>query len=136
MAKLYVKDIMSKNPISVSEDTTVKEALRTMDKNKISSLLVSCGGDRPFGIATRKDVIREIIIKDGDAGMQISKIMTTPLIFATPNLRIKDAAILIERYKVRRLPVLKKGEVVGMVSTSDIFKYIVDKAIPKQPAAQ
>ncbi len=128
MAKLYVKDIMSKRVVTVGEDTTVKEALRTMDKNNVSSLLISCGGDRPFGIVTRKDIIREIVIKDGDLGMQISKIMTSPLIVATPNLRIKDAAMLIDRYEVRRLPVLQKGEIVGMVSTSDIFRNIISKA--------
>lgn len=131
MAKLYVKDIMSKNVITVGEDTTVKEALETMDKNKVSSLLISCGGDRPFGIVTRKDIIREMVIKEGDIGMQISKIMTSPLLFATPNLRIKDAATLIDRHKVRRLPVLQKGEIVGIVSTSDIFRNIVSKATGK-----
>lgn len=96
-----------------------------MGEKNVSSLIVIRGEDRPYGIVTRKDIIDEIVVRDGDINAPIDKITASPLILATPNLRIKDAAQLIGRFGVRRLPVLQKGEIIGIVSTSDIFKYLI-----------
>lgn len=128
MAKKLVRDIMTRGVISVQEGATIREALRKMDKEDVSSLIVLQGGDRPYGIVTRGDIIREMVEQDGPLDAHVEEIMTAPLILATPNLRIKDAAQLMQRYKVRRLPVLQKGEIVGIISSSDIFKYLIRRA--------
>jgi len=125
MAKKLIRDIMTKGVISVPEGTTIRDALKKMGEKNVSSLIVIRGEDRPYGIVTRKDIIDEIVVRDGDINAPVDKITSSPLILATPNLRIKDAAQLIERFGVRRLPVLQKGEIIGIVSTSDIFKYLI-----------
>jgi CBS domain-containing protein len=123
----YVKDIMTRKVLSIDEDATILEALKKMHDCNVSSLLVSCGGDRPFGIVSRKDIIRELVVNEGDIKQPVSKIMSSPLILATPNLRIKDATTLMERFHIRRLPVIEKGAIVGIISTSDVFRYVSNK---------
>lgn len=128
MSKKLVRDIMTKGVVAVPESTTIREALHRMSKEGVSSLIVLQGGDKPYGIATRGDIIRSVFGQDGSMEAPLKGIMTAPLILATPNLRIKDAAQLMQRYRVRRLPVLQKGEVVGIVSSSDIFNYLINRA--------
>ena len=124
VAKL-VRDIMTKGVISIPEGTSIKDALLKMDEKDVSSLVVVPGGDLPYGIVTRKDIIEELVVNEGDINASVDKIMSSPLLLATPNLRVKDAAELIRKFKVRRLPVLQKGEIVGIISTSDIFQYLI-----------
>lgn len=125
----YVKDIMTKKILIIEEDKPVSEALKLMKSKNVSSLLVSCGSEKPFGIVTRKDMIRELVVNEGSPNQPVSKIMSSPLILATPNLRIKDATALMERFHIRRLPVIEKGKIVGIVSTSDIFKHVLSKHV-------
>jgi CBS domain-containing protein len=128
MARKLVRDIMTRGVVSVPEGVTIREALRKMDDEGVSSLAVLQGGDKPYGIVTRGDIIRAVFGQGGSIDAPVGDIMTVPLILATPNLRIKDAAQLMQRYRVRRLPVLQKGEIVGIISRSDIFKYLVRRA--------
>ena len=126
MSKKVVKDIMSKKVISIDETASIKDAVGMMEKNDVASLLVNCAEDRPFGMITRGDIMYELIVNEGDPSAPVSKIMAAPLVLATPNLRVKDAAMLMARYKIRRLPVLQKGSIVGIVSVSDVFKYLTN----------
>ncbi len=128
MARKLVRDIMTHGVVSVPEGVTIREALRKMSEEGVSSLTVLQGGDKPYGIVTRGDIIRAVLGQGGSMDAMVEDIMTAPLILATPNLRIKDAAQLMQRYGVRRLPVLQKGEVVGIISSSDIFKYLIGRA--------
>ncbi len=121
-----VKDIMTKDVVTVPENASIKEALAVMKENDISSLLVSCEEDRPFGIVTRRDMINALVIGKKSKDAKVSEIMSAPLILATPNLRVEDAAALMLRCGVRRLPVLRKGAIVGIVSNSDIFRHVLE----------
>lgn len=126
MGTKYVKDIMTGKVLTIDEKATLREAIKMMAKNNVSSLLVECGGDRPFGIITRKDAINELVIREGTPDVPLTKVMTSPLIIVTPNLRIRDAAVLMEKFKVRRLPVLQQGKIAGIVSTSDVFRHLIE----------
>lgn len=121
-----VKDIMTKDVATVSEDATIKEALEVLRDKKVSSLLVKPTGTRPFGIVTRWDFINALVLGRRLKEARVYSIMTAPLILATPNLRVEDAAALMSKYGVRRLPVLKKGEIVGILSNSDILRYVTE----------
>jgi len=118
---LFARDIMSRDIVTVSEETSLKEALDIMKEQNVSSLLVSCRADRPFGIVTRHDMIRALVVKKIPEDWPVSDIMTAPILFATPNLRAEDAAVMMARYRIRRLPVFRKGEIVGIISNTDIF---------------
>jgi CBS domain-containing protein len=128
MARKLVRDIMTKGVVSVPEGVTIREAIRKMAEEEVSSLTVLRGGDKPYGIVTRGDIIRSVFGQDGSIDAPVEDIMTVPLILATPNLRIKDAAQLMQRYGIRRLPVLQRGEIVGIISSSDIFNYLIRRA--------
>ncbi len=126
MGTKYVKDIMTAKVLKIDEKATLREAIKMMAKNKVSSLLVECSGDRPFGIVTRKDAINELVVKEGKLDVPLTKVMTSPLILATPNLRTRDAAVLMEKFRIRRLPVLQQGKIAGIVSTSDVFRHLTE----------
>ncbi|MBI5229369.1 CBS domain-containing protein [Candidatus Micrarchaeota archaeon] len=129
MGKKYVKDIMAENVLMINENAAIAEAVKLMHEKKVSSLIVNCSGDKPFGIVTRKDIIKALLVNGTKPGQAVSRIMSSPLIIATPNLRIKDAAALTERFKIRRLPIIAHGKLVGIVSTSDIFRHLAERML-------
>lgn len=121
----YVKDVMTTDVCTTPETSTLRDAIKIMSEKNVSSLIVTCKGERQFGIITRKDAINELVIKGGNADVPLSKVMTSLLISVEPNLRVKDAAMRMELYKVRRLPVLKDGKLAGIISTSDVFRHLI-----------
>lgn len=120
-----VRDVMTADVCTIPETATLRDAIRMMSEKNVSSLIVVCKGERQFGIITRKDAINQLVIKEGNADIQLSKVMTALLISVEPDLRVKDAAMRMELYKVRRLPVLKEGKLAGIISTSDVFRHLI-----------
>lgn len=126
MAEGCVKDIMTQNVLTIAETATLKDAVKTMADNGVSSLVVKCRDETRFGMVTRKDAIKEFIVKNGiNANQPLGNIMTFPLVVISPTMKIKEAAVMMDMYRIRRIPVVNDGKLIGIVSNSDIFKYLV-----------
>ena len=118
-----VKDIMSKNVVTISEEATMTDAAKIMGEKHIGSLVVE-GEETPWGIFTERDLLSRFIGIDGKiAPFRVKEGMSTPLITITPEITIKEAAKTMMTKK-GRLVVVQNGKLVGIVTTSDLVKVL------------
>ncbi len=118
---IKVGDIMTKNFFYCSQDTDVISAVKIMVKNKIGSLIVKTK-DKLNGIITERDILWALAKKENLRGVKVKEIMTKNLITIAPNKDIYEAILKMKRNNKRRLPVVEKGKVIGMITVRDIIK--------------
>ncbi len=112
---------------SISPDATVYEALKLMAKQRIGALLV-IDNTGAVGLISERDYAREGILQ-GRASREtsVSDIMTRRVVCTTPGQSLEDAMILMTEKRVRHLPVLDDGQVLGLVSIGDLVKSIISE---------
>lgn len=108
-------------PITVLPNHPIKEALEMMDKNEIGSILVTDESQQPLGILTRHDILKRIVLSQVDLSKPISDVMSKPIQSLEFDHSIEEASHLMLDKKIRHLPVLKNGKVMGLVSERDLF---------------
>ena len=120
-----VEEIMSRTVRTVNSGGTVGRALQAMANYDIGSIVV-VEGKKPVGIVTERDFARKYT-KAGKIDMKwnIEEISSRPVISVGPDAKVWDALDLMVKKKVRQLPVVKDGQLVGIATERDIFKWIV-----------
>lgn len=114
-------DIMSGDVITVEPKVTVKEASQKMRTYGIGTLVV-VEGDYPVGIISERDITYRVVARDLHTSIYVEDVMTTELITVdtiTPVERIIETMV---KHNFRRLPVLEKGKLTGIVSIRDIIR--------------
>jgi len=119
---ILVRDIMAKNVKTVRTDDSALDAVVKMNKFDVGSVIVT-NSNRAVGIITSKNILSRIVESRLDASMVRAKdIMSSPLITIEPDASIEDAAKLMAQKKIKKLVIMDKGKVFGILSTSDIVK--------------
>ncbi len=121
MASLVlIREIMSKDVRVVRPDTSAQEAVATMNKFDISSIIV-VQGDRPVGIITARDILMRLAEQCLAPGALTAKqIMSSPLVTISESATIEEAARLMAKKKIKTLPVMDNGKLSGIVTFTDI----------------
>jgi len=112
---------------TVGADATLSEAVRVLGERRIGALPV-VEGDRIVGIISERDVIYSL--KDHGAQVldwPISRVMTSPAITVDPSTEVLSALALITQRRVRHLPVVSDGRLIGIVSIGDLVKYRIER---------
>lgn len=121
---VLVRDVMAKDVKVVRPDTSVKEVVATMNKFGIGSLII-VQGDRPVGIITERDILRRLVEQClAPETFTASQIMTSPLVSINETASIEEAAKIMARKNVKRLPVLNNGKLVGIITYTDIVSKV------------
>ena len=119
---LLVRDIMARNVKTVRVDDTALEAVSKMNKFHIGSVIVMNNG-RPIGIITERNILQRIVEPRLDPAVVSAKdIMSSPLVTVDVNAAVEEAAQIMARRRIKKLPVVDKDKLVGVVSTSDIVR--------------
>lgn len=118
---LTAKDIMTKRVVTVSPSTTVKELTELLAAKKISGVPVVDEQKRVVGIVTEADVLAH------PGAKTVEEIMTKKVISVTPDTPVEEIAKLLAKKKIKRVPVIDKGKLVGIVSRADIVKAFAGK---------
>jgi len=119
---ILVKDVMSSPVITVYEDETVKKVASLMEKHNIGCVIVNSKSEKPIGIITERDLVVRVMAKDlRPSEVTAKEIMSTPLKKVDPEETVSEAARIMSRENVRRLVVIYKGQLVGIVSSKDIL---------------
>lgn len=118
---MQVKEVMSRRIIAISPEETVAVAARLLSQHNIGALPVCNRDGRLRGMVTDRDiVVRCVAAGDDPERTRVAEIMTRRVLAAEPDRSVDEAARLMAREQVRRLPVQKHGRLVGMVSLGDV----------------
>ncbi len=121
MAHTFVKDIMKKNVIAIDQDMTIKDAAVMMDDSNIGCVIVT-KKSIPIGILTERDFIKRVSAKETPLSAHLSEVMSTPLITVSPDETIWEAAEIMKKNKIHKMPVQQNNKIVGILTASDIVK--------------
>jgi len=117
-----VRDIMTSDLISVKTTDQVIVAIELMTKNDIGSVVVT-EDEKPVGILTERDILKKVCAKELSAkAVTAREVMSKPLITIEADSRLGEAALLMTRKDVRRLLVIDKEKVVGIITQKDITR--------------
>lgn len=115
-----VTDAMAKKVLIASPNTTVAKAAKMMAERGVGSIII-VKGKKPVGILTERDLLMKVVSVDLiPSRVHVGKIMSKPIISIGPNAEITEAARVMAKNNVRRLPVVEHGKLVGIVTASDI----------------
>ena len=118
---MKVGDVMTPAPISISKHETVAVAARTLTHYNIGAVPVCSSDGRLCGMVTDRDMVTRCLAAGKDPQRtKVADVMTGGVITAEPDMALKDAAAVMGSKQVRRLPVVEKGKLCGIVSLADL----------------
>jgi len=123
MVSIKVEDVMVEDVVTVRPEYSVKKAVEIMNKHEIGCLIVVNRG-KAVGIVTERDVLRRVLVGGRDPKKtKVHEIMSAPLVVGNSQMEIEDAIRLMFEMKVKKLPIVDKGKLVGLVTLTDIARY-------------
>jgi CBS domain-containing protein len=109
--------------LKIEATATVFDAIKKIVENNVGSILVTRGDD-VVGIMTERDYLRKIAIFGRTShDTLVQEIMSSPLIYVTPETTIEESMAIMTDRRIRHLPVVEDGDVVGIVSIGDVVKF-------------
>ena len=121
-SRMLVKDVMSSPVVTIEEDVPTNRVAELMEKHDLGCVIVKSEKGKPLGIITERDLVERVLAKNvkPDA-VKVKEVMTSPLITIEPDEPISEAARRMNRLNIRRLGVVYKGQLIGLVSSKDIL---------------
>jgi CBS domain-containing protein len=119
-----VQDIMTKDVIAVDENVSALEAAKIMTEKGISSLIIE-KDHAPIGIISERDFVKKICAKDMmPSSIKVASMMSKLQTFATPDTSVEVAVQRMVNHRIRRLPIISDGRVVGIITVTDLAKHL------------
>ena len=154
---MIVADVMNRNVIAIAPDATVEEAAKTMLARAISGLFVVDAKGELAGIVTEGDLLRRdelgtqrhrpwwlrLLVSPGRQaadfththGRRVTDVMTPDVIAVAASAPLDEVVEIMEKHRIKRLPVVENQRVIGVVSRSDLVRYLIGHARRALPAA-
>ncbi|HBD20763.1 MAG TPA: histidine kinase [Arenimonas sp.] len=112
--------------VAVPKEAPVLEVVRLMAEHHIGSVLVMQGTEL-IGIATERDYARKVILQGrSSADTPVAQIMSSPVVTVTPTDTAQTCMAMMTQRRIRHLPVMDEGKVVGLVSIGDLVKAVIE----------
>jgi len=125
---LKVKDIMTKDVVSVKKDTPIYEAIEIMRKEDITGMPVIEDDMTLVGVITEKDVLRLFYADEDEKNQTVGFFMTRPAVSYRENENLRSVCDFMMINYFRRVPVVsKQGKLVGIISRPDIIDYLLEQ---------
>jgi CBS domain-containing protein len=147
---MRARDIMTTSVVTVTPETSIQDIARTLLERRISAMPVVDTAGRVVGIVSEGDLLHrtenqterhrswwlELVSSTEDLageyvkshGLTAKDVMTWPVISATPDMALNELATLLDRYRIKRVPILENGALAGVVSRADLLRGIIGAA--------
>jgi CBS domain-containing protein len=119
----YVKGVMSAPVVHVAPHATVAQALRTMIDHDIGAVVVA-QGETVVGMFTERDLTRQVLDDSGLLAREVREVMSAPVTTVSPDDEVVFVFRLMTEKKIRRLPVIQNGRLVGIVTERDLLRWV------------
>ena len=120
----YARDILAKKGHQVASaytDQTVLDAAKLMNDRRIGCLVVT-RGETVVGIFSERDILTRVVAEQRDpATTKVGEVMTTPCVVVTPDTELEQCQAIMSEKRIRHLPVVDEGRLVGIISSGDIM---------------
>jgi len=117
-----MRDIMVPKVVTTTNNSTLEEAVKLMNDHEIGCLIVT-ENKKAVGILTERDLLKRILAKSEDLKrIRVEEVMSTPLISVEPTVEIGDASKLMFEKNIKKMPIIRKGELLGLVTLTDILR--------------
>jgi CBS domain-containing protein len=121
-----VREIMTREVCTALQEESLLNASRKMLEYGVGSIVVMENGN-PVGIVTEKDIVEKVISRNKvPSDVLLKDIMTSPLIVINPLTSLRDAAQIMLKKGIRRLPIVENGKLVGIITDNDILSVSLD----------
>jgi CBS domain-containing protein len=121
-SKMLVKDVMSSPAVTVDENAPANKVAGLMAKHEYGCILVTTKQAKPMGIITERDLVVRVLAKNAKPDtIRAKSVMTSPLMTIESDATINEAAKLMSKLNIRRLGVMYKGQIVGILSSRDVL---------------
>lgn len=123
---MRVHDVLTAKPSgaihTIAPDATVRELLDALAEHNVGALIVSVDGAAMLGIVSERDIVRKLRDVENARSISVSDIMTTDVRVCAPHDSLTDLMAIMTEHRVRHVPVLDDGQLVGLLSIGDAVK--------------
>lgn len=148
---MFVSEIMTRNVVVVHPETAVHDAIRLMLDRHISGVPVLDQSGKLVGVFTEGDLLRRVELGTerhptgwkrifssqgrqaqdyvASHARQVRDVMTAAVVSTTPKASLEEAVQLMEKHGIKRLPVLREGRLVGIISRANLLKVLLDSLV-------
>lgn len=119
---MNIESVMSRSVLTASKETPFVEVCRLMSKHNMGSVVILDGG-RPVGIISERDIVMTVASRGTSAtDLKARHVMKSPLVTLSPAASLAQAAKVMRDRRIRRIPVMKAGRLVGIVTLGDVLR--------------
>jgi CBS domain-containing protein len=119
---MEIEDIMIHKVVTVDPNATVKNAAKLMNRHEIGCLIAIKQG-KALGIMTERDLLKKIVEQGMDPEKtKVHQIMSKRLVVGAPHMEIADAVRLMLQKKIKKLPIVEEGTIIGLITLTDIAR--------------
>jgi CBS domain-containing protein len=110
------------NVVTIRPDQTIREAIDLLARHNIGALVVVEGADKPVGIISERDIVRQLARNEELFANPVSSIMTRHVITGMPQDDLMTVAKTMTEKRIRHLPLVDQGKLVGIISIGDVVR--------------
>lgn len=126
---MKVRDLGLKEVYSIASTASLNEVAALMKRHGIGIVPV-CAGDHVVGMITDRDMVVGCVSAGmNPASCQVNEFMTSEPVAVAPDMDVEEAAEIMSREQIRRLPVIKEGKLVGIISLGDVAMALTDDSL-------
>lgn len=120
-----VKKIMLTGVPTLQKEAKIEDAASLLSKSDFGCVVI-VEGNKPIGILTELDLVKNVAAKSGMINEPVGKVMTSPVEYITPSMKLDEVLKIIDTKRFRRYPVVENEELVGLVTKGDVVNAISD----------